>query len=308
MNAPPEGFLSIDKPCGPTSHDIVHRVRRVLGQPRAGHAGTLDPAASGLLPIMLGRATRLVRFLPQAPKIYEGRLRLGLTTSTDDLQGEVLERSHAPLPRADSVLACAAALCGRGPQVPPTVSARKVGGKRLYRLARAGRPVEAPATEIEVLRFDLEPTEDPAEWGFVAEVSSGTYIRALARDLGRALGCGGTLATLRRTAIGPLLVTDAVELSGEEKPGDERLASAVIPLEAMPLALASLRLDDLSDARRFVAGLPAVARRATESAGPCCVLDAAGQLLGIGDLEAGFVRPRVVIALVSSGPVSSPRR
>lgn len=299
--APPEGLLLVDKPCGPTSHDVVARVRRLLGQPRAGHTGTLDPAASGLLPIVLGRATRLARFLPQAPKVYSGRLRLGLTTSTDDLQGEVLGRTNAPLPSPDAIRAGARALCGRSLQVPPTVSARKVAGERLYRMARAGRPTLGAATEVDVLRFDLVPTADPAEWEFVAEVTSGTYIRALARDLGQALGCGGTLASLRRTAIGPLQVTEAVQLPGPATHSGDELAAAVIPLDAMALTPTRIRLAQAVDARRFVAGLPAAAAHEAEPAGSRCVLDAGGRLLGVGDLESGYVRPRVVIALPDAG-------
>ncbi len=305
--APPEGLLLIDKPRGPTSHDVVHRVRQLLGQSRAGHTGTLDPAASGLLAVVLGRATRLARFLPHEPKLYEGRIRLGISTSTDDLQGEVLERSDLPPPPEGAVLAALAALRGRSLQVPPTVSARKVGGERLYRLARAGRPVTAAATEIEVFRFDVEPTEDPAEWSFVAAVTSGTYIRALARDLGRALGCGGALASLRRTAIGPFHVSDAVGLPEVESRA-QTPAWAITPLDAMPLTPPRLQLTEDSDARRFVAGLPAPAPHQLEPAGERCVLDSCGRLLGVGDLEAGYVRPRVVIAIAPAEGSQHPGR
>ena len=130
-----EGLLLIDKPSGPTSHDIVVAVRRASGQSRIGHAGTLDPLASGLLPLVLGHATRLVRFLPHSPKSYTGTFRLGLRTDSDDVTGRTLDRHAGPLPEPHAVVEAAGALIGRQQQVPPRVSARKVGGQRLYRLA-----------------------------------------------------------------------------------------------------------------------------------------------------------------------------
>ena len=133
-----DGLLLIDKPEGPTSHDIVARARARTGQPRIGHTGTLDPMASGLLVLALGRATRLIRYLPGTPKLYTGSLRLGLTTSSDDITGQVLERFEGPFPAPDRVREAAAGFVGRSHQVPPRVSARKVGGERLYRMARRG--------------------------------------------------------------------------------------------------------------------------------------------------------------------------
>ena len=187
-----DGLLLIDKSSGPTSHDVVQSVRRLTGQRRVGHAGTLDPLATGLLPVLLGRATRLARFLPHSPKHYEGLLRLGLTTVTDDITGEELTCHAGTLPDPASVAAAAERLQGSHPQIPPAVSARKVGGKRLYRLARQGIRVEAAPRQVDVNRFEIAPVkDDPAQYEFSAEVSGGTYVRALIRDLGAALGCGG---------------------------------------------------------------------------------------------------------------------
>lgn len=285
-----DGLLLIDKPAGPTSHDLVGRVRRAAGIKRVGHAGTLDPAATGLLPVVLGVATRLVRFLPGSPKCYEGTLRLGVRTASDDLAGAVTSRHDGPLPDASAVTEAAAALVGRIRQRPPVVSAKKIGGRRSYRLARQGRPVDPPAVEVDVFRFALAPSPGAAgEWRFEAEVGGGTYIRALARDLGEALGCGGALATLRRTAIGPLRVADA----GPPPDDAEGVRAGLLPPERMPLEPPALILSDDADARRFVHGLEVPA----EGAGLRRVLDPAGaRLLGIGEVTDGRLRPRVVLA------------
>lgn len=286
---PSEGLLLVDKPPGPTSHDVVAEVRRLLATPRVGHAGTLDPAASGLLPLALGRATRLLRFLPASPKAYEGEIRLGTTTDTDDLEGEETSRHAGPLPSPEEVARRAHSLVGRSLQRPPAYSARKVAGKRLYSLARRGVTVEAPSTPIEVFRFDLRATDDPGVYRFEAEVSSGTYVRALARDLGEGLGCGGALASLRRTAIGPMRVESAIAVPAPP----ETLRAALLPLAAMPIPHPALALD-AEESRRFRAGAP-VPRG--EGSGPVRVLDPEGALAGIGAIEDGSLRPVVVLAV-----------
>jgi tRNA pseudouridine55 synthase len=291
-----EGLLLIDKPKGPTSHQVVAAVRKRTGQRRIGHAGTLDPMASGLLPLVLGRATRLVRFLPHSPKVYEGRIRLGLTTATDDVTGEIRSRHDGPWPGGDDVLRAAGRFSGRVMQVPPEVSARKVAGQRLYRLARQGRPVRGPAREVEIGRFDLEPTADPAEWSFVAEVSAGTYLRALARDLGDALGIGGALSALRRTAIGELSVSRAIPIP-EPAEDTDRLVKALTPLAEMPLTVPSARLTDATSARLFLSGGEVEIAERPPADGPCRVVDAAGDLLGIALVEGRRARPKVVLGL-----------
>jgi tRNA pseudouridine55 synthase len=289
-----EGLLLIDKPEGPTSHQVVATVRVLTAQRRIGHAGTLDPMASGLLPLVLGRATRLVRFLPHAPKVYEGRFRWGVTTTSDDTTGTVLSRHDGPAPEPAEVLREARQFQGRFAQTPPAVSARKVGGQRMYRLARLGRSVVAPPREVEVSRLDLEPTEDPLEWAFVAEVSAGTYIRAIARDLGRALGTGGALAALRRTAIGPLSVSGAVTPT---RGGDPAIVvAAVIPTDLMPLVPPAVRLGGAAAAGRFVSGSEVELTEVSPGDGPCRVLGGAGTLLGIGEICGRRVRPKVVLA------------
>jgi tRNA pseudouridine55 synthase len=293
LSRPIEGLLLVDKPQGPTSHDVVALARRLVGQRRIGHAGTLDPMASGLLPLVLGRATRLVRFLPHAPKVYEGRIRFGVTTDTDDVTGTVLSRHGGPLPSHDAVREAALTLVGRIAQVPPSVSARRVGGERLYRLARSGRQVAAAPADVEIYSLDLAPGAGADEWSLVAAVSAGTYVRAIARDLGHRLGCGAALAALRRTAIGPMAVSDALRPDGNG--AAEALARAVVPLEAMPLTPPPVVLSAEADRDRFGAGLPVPLPDGSPPSGMLRVLSPAPALLGIGESLGGLLHPRVVL-------------
>ncbi len=291
-----DGLLPLDKPAGPTSHDLVASVRAATGARRVGHTGTLDPPATGLLLLVLGRATRLARFLPDAPKTYEGTLVLGVTTTTDDLSGDVVHRHQGPLPGADAVLAGAASHLGRHAQVPPAFSARQVGGTRMYRLARLGVVVEAPASEVCVERLDLAPTDTPDRWSYAMVVSTGTYVRAIVRDLGATLGCGAVVASLRRTAIGPLRVDDALTLPPERSSWSDAVRRRLIPLDAMPLHLPSIALASTADALRFIAGgIVIVAASHVQDAALTAVRDDRGRLLGVGHASEGTLRPRVVL-------------
>ncbi len=294
-----EGLLLLDKPAGPTSHDLVAGVRRLTLERRVGHAGTLDPMASGLLPMVLGRATRLVRFLPHEPKRYTGRIRLGIGTTTDDATGEVVYRHAGRLPRPEQVLDQASRFRGRLLQNPPAVSAKSVGGVRAYRLARSGRAVAPRPVPVEVFRFDLCPLDDLAEWEFAAEVSTGTYLRALARDLGQALGCGGLLSALRRTAIGPMEVSAALPWPQGPAPPLEAIREVVIPLSEMPFALPRARLRRPDEEERFLTGgeVPATEERARE--GVWIVLSPAGEVLGVAEASDGRLKPIVVLGVKS---------
>ncbi len=296
MSGLPEGLLLVDKYAGVTSHDMVSQVRRLTGQRRTGHAGTLDPFATGLLPMMLGRATRLIRFLPSSPKVYEGVLELGRTSSTDDGTGEILAEHSGPLPEPAEVLSAARRLTGPLLQTPPAVSARKVDGQRMYRLARRGEAVTAPPAEVRVFEFSLTGTDRPAAWSFTAKVSPGTYIRALARDLGAALGCGGMLTVLRRTAIGPFRVEDAVPLPERREPDQTPdLAARIIPLNDLPLDLPSFRTENRSDAGVFLSGGKVAL---VERFPPGTMLQVSGPdgtLLGVGESTGGELQPRVVL-------------
>jgi tRNA pseudouridine55 synthase len=296
LKVPWNGLLLVDKPGGPTSHDLVDLVRRVVGQRRVGHAGTLDPLASGLLPLVLGQATRLVRFLPHDPKCYEGRFRLGLRTTSDDVTGQPLSTHAGPLPAAAVVQRAAGALVGSGLQVPPAVSARKVAGRRLYRLAREGVPVVAEPRPVRVDRFDVEPAADaPAEYRFVAEVSSGTYIRGLVRDLGEDLGCGGALVELRRTAIGPMRPSPDLRLRIDAPPELQALRRCLVPLNSMPLELPTLVVGADEGVQRFLAGALQTMPRPEPAGGNCRVVDGRGTLLGVGEVRDSRLRPRVVL-------------
>jgi len=291
-----DGLLPIDKPEGPTSHDVVARVRAATGSRRVGHTGTLDPSATGLLLLVLGRATRLARFVPQAPKTYRGVFALGVTTTTDDLAGDVVSRCEGPLPGTDAVLAAAALRLGRQLQVPPAFSARQVDGKRMYRLARRGVVVDAPATEILVDRLDVAPTAAPDLWTYEMVVSAGTYVRAIVRDLGAVLGCGAAVASLRRTAIGPLRVDDALTIPNEMAALREAVRDRLIPIDTMPLDLPSIALASPLDAVRFAAG-GAVALEAgrLEDSALAAVRDNVGRLLGVGHSGDGELKPRMVV-------------
>ncbi|MFN5162496.1 MAG: tRNA pseudouridine(55) synthase TruB, partial [Cyanobacteriota bacterium] len=200
MSSPACGFLVLDKPSGPSSHACVAAVRRAYGLKRVGHGGTLDPAVTGVLPIAVGPATRLLPYLP-GDKTYRGTVQLGLTTSTDDLQGDVLQRADS-LPVLDLEQLEAELQAVRGPiqQRPPQVSAVHVEGERAYARVRRGETLDLPPRPVTIHRLALLAW-DPASGSLDLEVecSAGTYIRSLARDLGERLGCGGTLARLRRT-------------------------------------------------------------------------------------------------------------
>jgi tRNA pseudouridine55 synthase len=205
--SPASGLLLIDKPSGITSHDAVDRVRRAVGVRKVGHAGTLDPMATGLLLMAVGRATRLLRFLADLTKSYEGTGVLGVETDTLDAEGTVLRT--APVDVDERALRRAmAGLVGEIEQVPPAYSAVKVGGERLYRAARRGEPVAAPPRRVIVHRFDLVGLASP-RFDVLVECSSGTYVRSLVAEVGIRLGMGAHLAVLRRTAIGPFDVSRA---------------------------------------------------------------------------------------------------
>lgn len=251
----PDGLLVVDKPAGWTSHDVVAKTRWLAGTRKVGHAGTLDPMATGVLVLGIGRATRLLTYVVGADKEYTATIRLGVTTTTDDAEGEVMARTEAtgvPRPRLDEEVA---ALTGPISQVPSAVSAIKVDGQRAYARVRAGEDVVLAARPVTVSRFDVHdarPVPDADGSGIGAldvdvtvVCSSGTYIRALARDLGQALGVGGHLTALRRTRVGGYGLEGARSLALlEEWPADE-------PLDTVPLAeaaRATFTVRELTDA------------------------------------------------------------
>ena len=238
----PSGLLIVDKPAGLTSHDVVGRVRRLAGTRRVGHAGTLDPMATGVLVVGIEKATRLLGHLALTQKQYAATIRLGERTDTDDADGEVVARHPADGVTDAGLRQAAAALTGEIQQVPPGISAIKVGGQRAYRLTREGAPPDLPARTVTVSELDItgiRRSAGPA--GTVLDVdalvtcSSGTYIRAIARDLGAALGTGGHLTALRRTRVGPYRIEDATPL-------DELAAAAAAAFDARQLTADEARL------------------------------------------------------------------
>ena len=292
------GVVNLDKPVGPTSHDMVDLVRRLTGMRRIGHAGTLDPLASGVLPILVGAATRFSDDLTGGSKRYEAVMRLGIRSATDDAQGP-LEPVSTP-PDLETVTAALASFVGTFPQRPPAFSARKTGGVIAHRAARAGNPVEAPPRSVTVNAIDLLGSEPGDGWLDLRcdiRCGPGTYIRSLARDLGDRLGCGGHLHALRRTEAAGLRVADAVAPGLlEELAAAGRLAEALLPVGPL-LHLPELRLD-AEAAGRFVHG-SSVRAPGTAGAGRHAVfadaLFAEGGLLGIGMLRDGLLEPRTVI-------------
>ena len=214
---PVEGVLVVDKPAGMTSHDVVDEARRKLGTKKVGHAGTLDPDATGVLVLGVGRATRLLSFSQVAPKRYRARVRFGVTTSTQDASGEVLEERVASFTEHE-LISTLAKLTGEIEQVPPMVSAVKIGGERLYKKARRGEEIERRPRSVTIYSLelvDLDATNETAELEVVC--SAGTYVRTLAHDIGEVLGCGAHLAALRRTASGGFTESDAIPLEAVDR-------------------------------------------------------------------------------------------
>lgn len=205
------GCVIVDKPAGCTSHDVVDLVRRALGTRKVGHAGTLDPDATGVLVMGVGAGTKLLQFVTGADKSYVGQVRFGIETSTLDAAGEVVARHDMELTPSE-VSAATAAFVGDIEQIPPMVSAVKVQGRRLHELAREGIEIAREPRPVTVSRFDVAPTEDPMVYDLEVDCSSGTYIRTLAADLGTALGGGAHLSRLRRSAVGPFTVDDCCDV------------------------------------------------------------------------------------------------
>lgn len=287
-----DGILAVDKPEGPTSHDVVARARRALRLRRIGHTGTLDPFASGLLLLCLGPATRLAEYLTALPKRYEATLRLGQTTDTDDRLGTVLADSEEWRYRTESELRAALAdQTGKLMQLPPLYSAKKVDGERMYAAARRGESPQRTPVAVEVYEAELTRFAPP-EADFSVRCSAGTYIRAIARDMGEALGTGAHLTRLRRTDVGSFSVEEAVSLDALE--GGEVTAGQVQGPAAAVAHLPSVALTE--------AELAAVRHgRALERAGdepigvPLALFGPDGALVAIGERDGDRLRPRKVL-------------
>jgi tRNA pseudouridine55 synthase len=246
-----DGLLLIDKEAGGTSHDVVQQVRRTLGQRKVGHCGTLDPDATGLLLLTLGKATRLTRFLIRAPKVYAGSLRFGVVTDTYDASGRVVAEAATTGLDPAGVGAAMRELEGTYEQTPPPYCAKKVGGVRYYELARRGE--EVPESSKEVTVYEFAPAGEIADdrLDFTLSCSSGTYARTLAHELGQKLGVGAHLAALRRLRIGPFRVEDAASLAAlrAAREADGDLGAAWVAFDAIPLPFTAATADPQQEAR-----------------------------------------------------------
>jgi tRNA pseudouridine55 synthase len=301
--SPAEGVLLIDKPQGPTSHDVVARLRRVLGERRIGHTGTLDPMASGLLPLVVGRATRLAPYLSSGAKTYHATIRFGFATTTDDAAGEPLAAATLPLPTDDDVHRALDGFRGTFDQRPPRHSAKHVGGIRAYALARQDRPVDMVPVPVTVLDLDwIGRSGDLLMIRVTA--TAGFYVRSLARELGDVLGCGGHLAALRRTASGRFQVADALPLQQAEQAGSEvrsRLIGASAALAHLPgVRLAPGGVTRVSHGNwagpEHVASGDWPQEAGPSGAEPIRLLEpGTGRLLALARLEGGVLHPVVVL-------------
>ncbi len=290
-----DGIVLVDKPAGWTSHDVVARARGLFGQPRIGHTGTLDPFATGLLVLCLGRATRLAEYLSAHEKEYTGEAALGVETDTADAEGAVTRRSPVPELGPADLARVAASFTGRVAQVPPAFSAVKVGGQRAYALARRGEAVELAPREVEVLELVLE-LAGRDRLRLRVRCGAGTYVRALARDIGRALGCGAHLSALRRTRAGAFRVEDAMTMEELERlAAAGRAGEAVLPADEGMLGYEAAILG-AAGAGAFVRGNPHRGGGFRAPAALARVYDTAGDFLGVGSVDrAGVVRPVKVL-------------
>jgi tRNA pseudouridine55 synthase len=291
----------VDKPSGWTSHDVVDAARRWLGTRRIGHLGTLDPAATGVLPLAVRDATKLVPFLEAGSKAYAGTIRLGAETDTLDAEGEVLRRHEGPLPDEAAVRAALATFRGEIEQVPPMYSAVKQGGVPLHKLARAGKQVERKAKTVRIDRLELLKYTRP-DLDIRVECSAGTYVRVLAEDLGRRLGCGAHLAGLRRTRSGPFREADAatepfLRRAAEQGEIDSKLVPAVNVLDYPVVRLSA------EEAGQVRHGGDVQAPEAALTPGSrVAALDPSGELLAVLEVRPGRrLQPLRVLSVAPSG-------
>lgn len=299
-----DGLLLIDKHGGCTSHDVVASARRILRQKKIGHCGTLDPTATGLLLLTVGRATRLTRFLIRAPKIYEGTVRFGLTTDTYDLSGQVTETQPTPELSSDVVTPHMESFLGQYMQTPPPYCAKKVGGVKYYELARRGEETPQEKKEVTIYEFHPKnPWDGEGDLEFVLGCSSGTYARSLAHELGQKVGCGAVLDRLRRTRIGSFQLEDADTLDTlrAKVEADEPLGSAWLPFDEIPLPFGEVVADPQQE-RRIQHGQTVLIRELEGREGDWVkVLNRSQRFIAVGSVverigtsNVGVIQPKVV--------------
>jgi tRNA pseudouridine55 synthase len=296
-----DGVLLIDKPTGPTSHDVVARLRRVTGERAIGHTGTLDPRATGLMCLVLGKATRLASALSGHDKTYDAVVRLGAVTTTDDADGATVEAFTDQLPDDTAIDAALDAFRGTFEQRPPAHSAKKIGGHKAYDLARRNEPVDLKPVPVTVKSLERTGRADDLVT-FRVTATAGFYVRALARDLGRALGCGAHLHALRRTGVGRFTVGDALPLEAAERMGSALAAHVMTPADALrewpavTVTEAGLRRaahgNSLSPEHLEGRSLPAAGG---DPAGRVRVLAPDGRLVAVAHSRGGALHPAVVL-------------
>jgi tRNA pseudouridine55 synthase len=282
------GILVVDKPEGMTSHDVVQAVRKKFDIPKAGHLGTLDPIATGVLPLCIGKATRLAQFLPSFPKEYTGEIRFGFSTSTYDREGSPTS-DERPLDRGpDEIREAMRSLTGILDQIPPPFSAKKVDGVPSYKLARRNRAVEIAPVRVEVQEFDLLDL-DPPFAKFRVVCSAGTYVRSLAYDLGHKVGCGAHITALRRTRSGEFGIENAIAL-------DRISEKDLVPMPRLLASWPSIEVSEM-DETKVVHG--------NQIRGACAgdfarIFNKKGEFIALASVESGWVRPRVVLTSMNS--------
>lgn len=298
------GLLLVDKEPGWTSHDVVQKARRIVGQRKIGHCGTLDPAATGLLVLTLGNATRLTRFLINAPKSYSGTFRFGISTDTYDASGEVTAQQPIDGLTDESVREAVAEMVGTTNQAAPAYSAKKIKGVKYYELARQGKEVPIARKEITIFGFRCDTALSDGRVDFTLSCSTGTYVRSVANDLGDVLGCGGHLESLRRLEVGPLRVSDARTLGHIEEQEIQEpsaLGAAWIPFDEIPLPFRAVHADSQQE-RRITHGQTVLIREQDCEEGDWIKLvNQRKQLIAVGSVVetigergVGVVRPRIV--------------
>ena len=299
MNLPPGGpvgALVVDKPAGPTSHDLVALTRRGLGLSRVGHTGTLDPAATGVLVLLLGRVTRLARFMTGHEKTYEADVRLGWATGTYDAAGPPVGLETVELPSRDALEAALDRFRGSFLQTPPPVSAKKVGGRRAYALARASQPVVLAPVPVHVQELSLTAQSGPLV-SLRVTCSAGFYVRALAHDLGQLLGTGAHLASLRRTRSGPFDLTQAV--TAEQLAHPETVLARIVPPEALLPEMPAVTLTETGcrlTGHGQAVGPGDLAGGSLPDGGPLMrLLDPAGGLVAVAEARPPLLHPLVVL-------------